>query len=256
MHAADLDRAWSARALVVGALEARHAVDLDAPGDTVARVAAGQELPGVLADAHLTTGVLHLHADQHDLAAAHLLAAAEVAAARARSSLDPSFLWMEARAVGQAASALARSAPDQVERMLLRLAHLAPEVEGVVDVAALTRRAFTDLVASGHHAEADAVRGLVPSPHPGALAGGEARRAALDALFMGAVLDLHLGRPIEAQQAFEACAHLARTAEDDHSRRLATDADEHARLAATQAEAAGHPVREPPARRGRRLRRR
>jgi SAM-dependent methyltransferase len=233
LHAAELERAWLARAELAEALDARHGIDLDAPETTAARVEAGEGLPVVVADAHLTSGVLYLHAGDHARAAAHLLAAAEVAADRAGPSPDPSLRWIEAQALGQAAVALARTEPDEVAPTVRRMLRLAPRVTGVIDVDVLTCRAFTELAAAGHHAAAEAMRDLVPLPTPEALqAPGDRRRAALDAAFMRAMLDLHFGRAADAAAGFDDCARLAAASDDDHSRQLVADARAHVQIAA------------------------
>ena len=240
LHASELEGARAAAATAGRALQDRHGLDTDDPAATRRRVAEGDVVPIVAGDVHLTLGVLALHAGEHADAAAHLLSAAAVAQQGVAVDLDPSVRWMEAHALGQAAVALARTAPGQVPEVLSRLASLGPAVARAVDVDALLARGFTELVAAGALDDAALVAGLVPPLDATAVErGGEPRRAALDASFMRAMLELHRGDPRTAERAFQECARVAGQVSDDHARDLAAAAAQHALVAAERASTSG-----------------
>lgn len=240
LHASELDEARASAAAASDALQDRHGLSMDDPAATRRRIAEGDFVPIVAGDVHLTLGVLALHAGDLANAATHLLSAAVVAQQGAAVDLDPSVRWMEAHALGQAAVALARTAPDQVPEVLSRLASLGPAVARAVDVGALLARGFTELVAAGAYDDAILVTDLVPTLDPQALErGGESRRAALDASFMRAMLELHRGDPRAAEQAFQECARVTGALSDDHARNLAAAAAQHALVAAQRASTTG-----------------
>ncbi|MDE0802115.1 MAG: glycosyltransferase [Acidimicrobiales bacterium] len=226
MHAGELGGARAAWEVLAESVLDRHGYDLRAPAG--ADTDADAETPVVVVEGHLTAGVLALHAEDLDVASRHLLAAAALADAIAPTTPDPSPRWMWGRALGQASVALARSDPPAAVLAIERLVAGRPELRGVVDVDAATRRAFTELMAAGALDEASSIESLVPPLTAADIEHeGEARRAALDATFMRGILALRHGRPHRAQVWFRDCADACAVAGDDHARRLGAEADHH-----------------------------
>lgn len=245
LNLGDLPTADAAQLAARGALVARHGWDVGDPGD---RRRSGSESPvrPVLADAHHTAGMLDLllH-DRPRRAGDHFEVAAQVAERCSEVSRDPSLPALRRSALGHAALARARHDPPLVASAVDALLSVDERDDEAGRLAAQT---FTELVARGQYPAAEQVAARLPELDE-QLEGWSApsadehlRRAALDASFSLAMLDLQRGRSTEAEARFSACAARAARHDDEHSRSMAVTAADHARLAREQGHRADRAV--------------
>lgn len=227
------------------ALVVRHGIDLDDPGATCRR-AISSSVPMVAGEAHFGAGLLELLARERPDCAAAQFAAAAMAANTALRGASAAPVWLELRAIGHEALALARSAPDRAPAALGRLRHAAGQLVGseVPEVDVLCGRVFTELVAGGHYDAADEARALVVLPTGSGSDDDDATadgRAGLDTVFSLAMLALQRDRAADAAAYFGLCARLAARVHDPDARQLGDTARAHETMALDRLTGHGQP---------------
>jgi glycosyltransferase involved in cell wall biosynthesis/SAM-dependent methyltransferase len=232
LHANELSTAEGRYPRLREAVLDRHGIDIEAPSVTIARAVDGP-LPAVVAGAHFSAGFLDLVARERPASAAEQFRATAAAAASASAGRDPGITWLQLRAIGHEALALARSDPERVPDTLVRLRNATHELIGTDsrEIDDLCAQSFRELVARGHLDAADAARMLVNLPdawiHDESVEG----RAALDTIFSLGTLALQRERPAEAAAFFALCARLAADSDVAADHDLARRARDHEGMA-------------------------
>ncbi|MET1000230.1 MAG: glycosyltransferase [Acidimicrobiia bacterium] len=146
LHAGDGARAEAGFARLRDALRERHGLDIDEPAATSARASASG-VPVVAAAAHYSAGFLDLVVRDRPERAARQFAAAAVAASVSTGGPSPAPMWLQMRALGHEALALARSDPARAPEALGRMRRAAQRLIGadVAEVEALSRQVVSEL---------------------------------------------------------------------------------------------------------------